>query len=109
MMANSELSGEDIEEWLEDSDADEDKELYSLLIAASDAYESSQSLSPVLAGAPVQTSSSRTHFAPPTIEEELQRATDERIPQTKDTKFYTNMWETWREEREKRTTQKYHH
>ena len=55
----------------------------------------------------MQTSSSHTRFAPPTTEEEIQRARKERIPHKtrQDTKFCTKVWEAWREEREKTTKQ----
>ena len=63
MAANSELFGKDILEWLEDSEPDEDEELDSLLIAASDEYESSQSPPPASASAPAQKSSSHTRIS----------------------------------------------
>ena len=102
MAANSELSGKDVPEWLEDSKPGEDEELDPLLIAASDEYESSQSPPPASASVPAQMSSCHTRFVPPTTEEEIQRAREERIPQKqgKIQKFCTNVWEAWREERE---------
>ena len=88
MAANIE---KDIQEWLGDTEPYEDDELDSVLIAASNEYECSQSPPPASVSAPAQTSSSHTRFVPPTTEEEIQRARKERIPQKtrQDTKFCT--------------------
>ena len=107
MAANIEIFGKDIQEWLGDTEPYEDDELDSVLIAASDEYECSQSPPPASASAPAQTSSSHTRFAPPTTEVEIQRARKERIPQKtrQDTKFCTKVWEAWREERKNNKTE----
>ena len=80
-------------------------ELESLLIAASNEFESS-ALPP---GAPAQDnaiSHSHSHFGPPTSEEVIRLAREARIPQKtrQDTNFCVNVWKAWKTEREKNKT-----
>ena len=110
MAANSELSGKDVPEWLEDSEPGEDEELDPLRIAASVGYESSQSPPPASASAPAQMSSSHTRFVPPTTEKEIQRARENPTKNKARYKSFARMCGKRGERREKKLqNRKYHH
>ena len=79
----------------------------SLLLEASDLYESSQNSAHDPAPTSVPTSHSHSRFAPPKTDKEVQRARDSRIPDKtrQDTKFCVNVWKAWRAYRQETAKQ----